>query len=326
MKVVRVCVIVVALVLAAGLGAPWLAANVGNLYLARAVIDSRVTADIEPWERARPWLEWAARQRLGTPSAERWQQRLARIDAFVARYGRDTQPLSTDSPSLPCKPEYPIKARLGGWTLLGYDLDERALELDDRVIAWLYWQSPGGAIVTRWLEAENMITNGGFEQVAAVGGDVPLGFARDRRDRWRKFLPPFPYRRVVAAKRDGLPTLCAELDNCHVDTYSGYLSDDLDGNERSHYLVSAWVAGERKGVFVGLLYLRDGGYSLPNVSQPNAYVSPQMSDGEWTHYAGVLSPLPGTTVLNAQFIYEGKNVVCLDDVLVVRLEPPTAAD
>lgn len=291
------------------------AANVGNLYIARGVVGDQTTVD--SWVQARPWLNWAA-QRLGTIHGERLQRRMDRADAFVGRYTDDDQ-LTLDArlPAPPYAPDYPVNQPIGEWILLGYDLNERSLELENRIDMWLYWQSKDEAVVTRRLQTENLVVNGGFEQTADVGGDAPLGFSQER---YSRYVPPFTHRRIVVKTRQDRPTLCAQLDNRQDSVSSGYLATEFARSGHTHYLVGgwSWVADDKEDVKMGLLSLGPG---IPD-ERRNAYVPSTMIDHEWTYYTGVLSPPPNTTALRAELIYWGTGVVCFDNVLVVPLELP----
>jgi hypothetical protein len=290
-----------------------MSANAGNLYMVRGIVGDQAT--VGPWVHARIWLNWAA-QRLEAIPTERLRRRIERVDAFVGRYAGDgLSELSATPPVPPYAPEYQVDESIEEWVLLGYDLDERSLELENRANMWLYWQSRDGTIVTQRIQTENLVFNGGFEQTADVGGDMPLGFVRER---YSRYVPPFTHRRIVVKTRQGLPTLCAQLDNRQGSVPSGYLSHEFARDGHAYYLVGGWVVGNHEGVNVGLLNLGTG---IPD-EQRNSVVPPAMSEHEWTYYTGVLALSPNTTALCAQLYYLGTGVVCFDNVLVVSLELP----
>ncbi|MDY7079452.1 MAG: hypothetical protein SXV54_21285 [Chloroflexota bacterium] len=319
-RFVRLCLIAGVVVVLAAQLLPWLVANVGNLYLVRGAIGNRVAIDIEPWAQAHPWLRWAA-GRVNTAYTERLQRRIVRVDAFIARYTkREWFSFDVTPPVPPYIPEYLVNTTVEDWKLLGYDLNEQALELRDRVDMWLYWQRKDEEIITQQVQTENLVINGGFEQTGTVRGHVPIGFERER---FTRYVPPFTHRRIVVETRRDIPTLCAQLDNRQGTVPSGYYSRDFAYEKNVCYLVGGWVLGndssDSEKVNIGLAFP-----SVPDipVRQRNDMVTPTMSEQGWTYYAGIIQPPENTVTVRVQLNYWGTDIVCFDDILVIPLELP----
>jgi hypothetical protein len=244
-------------------------------------------------------------------------------------------PLATVASLLQIQPEYALDGsyRVGDWSLVGFDLVEESLEVDDQIDAVLHWRNTGtadyapqrlessgsvawvlGNRMYQTITGPNLVQNGGFEQTDAAGRNVVAGF---NRERYEELMPPearFAAHGMDVAERDGYQSLCGALDNSALDTPSGYVALQQNSTPGARYLVGAQVLDAGPGTHVGILQ------EWPQEKYRNLYVAKNQVAGRWSHFAGVVETTPGTDKVSVQLLNQDESrSVCFDDVFMLQL-------
>jgi len=276
--------------------------------IVRGLVDTN--RSIDPWFRAQTLLQRMQNlSNRNSVDSTLVELRLERVKAFIGHFGVE----NVEAPNLNI---FPVGQVLGDWTLTGYYLDEESLELKNIIKIRLFWRFANiEEDYIQEMQTDNLVTNGGFEQTAGIGGDIPLGFAKER---YSSYSLPFTHRSVVVSYRNNKPTLCAQLNNQHGTVPSGYLSEE-NPNLSDYYLVGAWVKGDKETSYVGILNL---GPNIPD-SERNRYVKPRFEKDGWTYHTEILSLPPSTTDIQVELISWGNDTSCFDNVFIIPIEPPS---
>lgn len=218
------------------------------------------------------------------------------------------------------QPEYIVAQDVGeGWQLVGYDLDEQALEAGTEIELVLYWKPelPQEPSVSGWYCAgerllqvtrvRNLAPNGGFENDDVGAVDLPSGW--NLKVGSSAELPA-----LVMAERAGQMTQVASLSGEETAALCGEASP-LDAS--AAYLLAAWMRSDGATAGdVGCQWYVDGKAAW-------TYVDRLETSAAWTHRAAIQT-LAGATsgCWPCVFKREEWGAVQFDDVFLVELGLP----
>ncbi|MDA2936675.1 hypothetical protein MYX75_00210 [Acidobacteria bacterium AH-259-A15] len=216
---------------------------------------------------------------------------------------------------------------LSGWDLLGFDLSSGpCLRLRDELDIILYWERdvfaamPGEAMVKDWKliwagnrvfqigKVRNLVSNGGFEWTVDLRDRRPPGWPYEMMEPNRPNDLP-----LQVAERNGLPTVVLHLDNRYRKK-SAWHSLEFPVEEDRLYLQAASVRTSGRSEFC----IGQGWYHLQRKDFYKYLVCGQAL--EWTHYGGLVRPLPGAEVARFQLLNLGPGEAWFDDALFVPIE------
>jgi tetratricopeptide (TPR) repeat protein len=224
------------------------------------------------------------------------------------------------------EPEYRVGEKVSeDWVLLGYDLDEEALEAGTSIEMALYWLPSAQVRIDgpdwyrageRWIQvttATNLAPNGGFEYDEIRGKRLPTGWP------FCVYGAPVENHELVIEQRNGKETTAARLRNSDEHLKTSFCTADVPVEPRAVYLQAGWIRSENGG----------RGYlsCAWSVGRKRAYtyVATGVGDDSWTHYAGIARPLQGAGSCRLCLINrKSPGEVSFDDILFVELDLPDA--
>ena len=223
------------------------------------------------------------------------------------------------------EPEYKVGQKVNDdWVLVGYDLDEEALEMWSETTIWLYWlpskpvemKKPGWYRAgERWVEVKgvrNLVPNGGFEWDPKVGPAYPYGWPS------QIYKAPLECHELVVDERDGEKTKCARLRNSQTHQSTSLASIEISIEPNVIYLQAGWIKSEGGNGYLGRRWL-----GKIKEKPPYNYVVGGVRAESWTHYAGIAKPLEGATSCRLWLLnYKSTGKVYFDDILFVELKAP----
>lgn len=255
-------------------------------------------------------------QEMADPAAA--QQAEAALQALGPTYrlGQHTAGFAADAPG-----------RLdNGWTLIGYEVDEQALEQVSAVALTLWWQGPANAAPPagfhrvgpywlQWQTVHNLFVNAGFEWGMDDRG-VPVGHARE----------------YYGTPRGSLEVITAELNGSTTHVLAGHTTADHDRvalvsfplavDSTGHYLMAAWLQDSDRLSRVGRLCVERrfgpeiGYYVSPDRTRPSQ---------AWVHVANLAPASPDRSPISCSAFLLNSNsqdTALWDQVLFARVEVP----
>jgi hypothetical protein len=225
------------------------------------------------------------------------------------------------------EPEYRVNAKIGEWTLLGYDVDEARLVRGEPVEMWLFWQPPAECkqatssvpnvyqVGERWVQvlgySVNRLGNGGFE--LGVTNSSPVGFPDDL------YRADPSTRQLARERRPTGETTVAMLNNPEGVENSSFMTTWMPVDEDRLYLLGAWVRSVEGRAAVNLQW------HIPTDTPPfkDTYVGVAVGPTDWVHYAGVIEMPPGATMARVRLFGWGEYArAVFDNVTFVEMQRP----
>ena len=223
------------------------------------------------------------------------------------------------------EPEYRVGEKVSDdWVLLGYDLDEEALEAGPSMDVALYWlpseqteiEQPGWYRAgERWIHVtniRNLVPNGGFEHDEIRGKRLPTGWPIDI------YRSPIDTHELMIDQRDGEETTVARLSSSEEHPNTGFSTRDISVKPDGLYLQAGWMRSEEGGRgCLGRAWYVDGKKDSHN------YVAAGMEVDSWSHFAGIAIPPEGGRGCRVSLLnYKSQGRVYFDDILFFELEIP----
>ena len=295
---------------------------------AEALDSYRMALDYYPRIVDAYWrLEQIYRARGWTDRAEEINERLATLEPEYRLSGNNTVcGISMAMPETKALSEESLKgSHQDCWTLLGYDLDEEALETGAEIAIALYWLSHESLEIAapgwyqagdHWIELReitNLAPNGGFEWDEGEGAMHPFGYPGVIYSG-----EIFDHHRVMIDKRDSKETKVVVLDNTEEPHRSSLSSFGRPIDWQGVYLQAAWVKSSDGAGGMGRIW--KGGVK---VWQSYSYVDCKKKPGAWTYCSGIAKPLQEGKMLYLWLLNVGSSrKVLYDDHLFFRLDIP----
>lgn len=223
-------------------------------------------------------------------------------------------------------PEYPTDLVVDDqWTLLGYDLDEVALEKGLNTEMVFYWQPLESKIASGddlmhvgdyWIqivETHNLLPNSGLEWDEPGMGRPPYGFQEG-------IYPPKPENYgITVAQRDNTLTQMMIVENKEANEASGLRSVPIKLIQGRYYLYAGWLMpGETGFGKAGRSWF---GTSVPEADRGYHWVPLTAEATAWVHFAEVFTAAYGELRL-ALINRRWSDHVYFDDLLLVELPIP----
>jgi len=255
---------------------------------------------------------------------ERLVDAIARLEWWYRRNDEMTKAEELKDRLASLEPEYGVGEKVSDdWVLLGYDLDEEALEAGPSMDVALYWlpseqteiEQPGWYRAgERWIQVtavKNLAPNGGFEHDEIRGKRLPTGWPIDI------YRSPIDTHELMIDQRDGEETTVARLSSSEEHPNTGFSTRDISVKPDGLYLQAGWMRSEEGGR--GYLGRR---WSV-SVKSPYDYVATGVGASSWTHFAGIAAPMEGAKGCRVWLLnVKSQGKVYFDDILFFDLEIP----
>jgi tetratricopeptide (TPR) repeat protein len=216
----------------------------------------------------------------------------------------------------------------GGWTLVGYDLDEEMLEQTHFLDLWLWWRKDGekplGSEWTQvgewWVQRQrvvNLFPNAGFEWGMDERG-VPWGHDREF------YRAPEGSLYIIPKVKDGRITQALVTHNTDQVNHVALASRMIPVDPSANYLMGGWIWDS-----IGLSTIGRGckGQQFFAVSPYYiAYFQLDRPKSTWIHHAEVSAAHPGTKPQFCESLVmndaNANEPAAWDDLLWVKIESP----
>jgi len=255
---------------------------------------------------------------------ERLVDAVARLERLYRQSDEMTKAEELEDRLASLEPEYGVGQKVSeDWVLLGYDLDEEALEAGTSIEMALYWLASARVRIDgpdwyrageRWIHvttATNLAPNGGFEHDEIRGKRLPIGWP------FRVYGAPVENHELVIEQRNGKETTAERLRNSDEHLNTGLCTADVPVEPGAVYLHSGWIRSENGGSGHLSCAWSVGG------KRDYTHVAKGIGDGPWTHYGGIARPLEDAGSCRLCLINrESQGEVSFDDILFVELELP----
>lgn len=214
-----------------------------------------------------------------------------------------------------------------GWTLLGYDVDEEALEAGAPLDLLLWWEGPEGEQPKgeswvragngwlQWQHVLNLAPNAGFEWGAQENG-LPIGYVREVYGAVPGSVS------VQVRRRSKQMSNVLVLDNSASDKV-GIEACPTPVASNELYLMAGWKWDAGSGN-IGRLC---GGPDSPRAPYYVAHLREDEPRARWLHFADLNEPQPGrkvTTCSTFLLNYQTHGLALWDNIVLARLMSPEA--
>ena len=256
---------------------------------------------------------------------ERLVDAIARLEWWYRRNGEMTKAEELKDRLASLEPEYSVGEKVSDdWVLLGYDLDEEALEAGTSIEIALYWLPSAEVRIDgpdwyrageRWIHVtniRNLVPNGGFEQDEIRGKKLPAG--------WQigPYRSPIDTHELMIDQRDGKETTVARLSNSEEHPNTSFSARDISVKPDGLYLQAGWMRSEEGGR--GYLGHR---WYVGGKKDSHDYVAEGMEVDSWSHFAGMAIPPDGGSGCRVWLLNrKSQGQVYFDDILFFELEIP----
>lgn len=276
--------------------------------------------------------EWYERYRQAFPGDAIALWRLVRVCSWLEQTGDR----SVCDPAVQAEwlkqaatatPAYPVgQTREGGWTLLGYDVDQEGMVRGEPVDLLLYWKGPASAppgsqqegwqrAGERWVQIlpgiHNLISNGGFE--LGLEGGAPVGFPTNIEGE----SPNSAY--LVADVRDGKDTTALLLYNPKGDIRASLVSASVPAKANQLYLQGGWIKSINARGYSGRCFAYVDWQTRPC----DTYIQENIVNSPWRYDSGITWSVVDTDRIQIWlYNYKTAGYVYFDNVILVEIGSP----